>query len=180
MESLIRLPTIDTQDLSELQQLCLGYRRWMFPSNKYAPQRYEVHIRRFVRLPRNRSEQPKIDLISEKLGGKYIKHFQDIEKVEAIGDKLLPNFHQGILMYYPQGSIMKRHRDHWIYAKWAAQLNISGNAIFNLDETEYSLKEGACIKFDNTLPHSVKATTERWTICFFNLKTKYFNENHTS
>jgi hypothetical protein len=172
MELITRLGQIKNANLSELQQLCSEYRRWMFPSNGYASQRYEVHIRRFVRLPtKDRSVQ--IELISQKLGGKYIKHFRDIERIEALGDRLLPGFHQGILMYYPEGAKMKRHRDHPIYAKGAAQVNVSGRAILNIDGTDYSLSSGQCVKFDNTLPHSVEALTERWCICFFKLKSKH-------
>lgn len=44
MEPLTRLGNINSRNLLELQHLCLEYQRWMFPSNKYAPQRYEVHI----------------------------------------------------------------------------------------------------------------------------------------
>lgn len=175
METLTRLGQISNSNLVELQQQCLEYRRWMFPSNKYAPQRYEVHIRRFVKLPA-KGQQPKIDLVSEKLGGKYIKHFREIERIEALGDRLLPGFHQGILMYYPEGAKMKRHRDHPIYAKGAAQVNVSGEAILNIDGADYSLDSGQCVRFDNSLPHSVKALSERWCICFFYLKTKYLEE----
>ncbi len=173
MEVLTRLGKINSVNLVELKQLCLEYERKMFPSNNYAPQRREVHIRRFVRLPKTRNDMPKVDLISEKLGGKYIIQFRDIERVEALGDRLLPGFHQGIMMFYPSGANMKRHRDHWIYAKGAAQVNVSGNAVFTLNGLDYALTDGDCIGFDNTLPHSVRAESDRWAICFFKLKPKY-------
>lgn len=163
MEPLTRLGQINTENLADLKQLCLEYERKMFPSNNYAPQRREVHIRRFVRLPRSKSDMPKVELISEKLGGKYISQFREIERVEALGDRILPGFHQGIMMFYPSGASMKRHRDHWVYAKGAAQVNVSGYATFTLDGLDYPLSDGDCIRFDNTLPHSVRAKSDRWS-----------------
>lgn len=172
MESFSRLGQINSDNLKELQILVESYKRWMFPSNGYAPKRMEVHIRRFVRLP-SKGNLPRIDLIANKLGGRYIKHFDQIERVEALGDRLLPGFHQGILMHYPEGSKMKRHRDHPIYAKGAAQVNISGTAVLDVNGVKYEVSAGDCFRFDNSLPHSVKATSERMCICFFYLRNKY-------
>lgn len=180
MEDFTRLGQINQDNLKDLQELAESYRRWMFDSNGYAPQRKEVHIRRFVKLPSPKyNNQPRIELISDVMGGRYIKNFEDIERVETLGNRLLSGFHQGILMHYPEGSKMKRHRDHPIYAKGAAQVNIKGNAVLDVNGIKYEVKPGDCFRFNNSLPHSVKATSERMCICFFYLKEKYLSEAYS-
>lgn len=177
MKAFTKIGNINASNLAELFELCQEYQRCMFQSNGYAPKRKELHIRRFVRLPSS-GNPPKVELVADKLGGNYIKHFKDIERIEALGDRLLPGFHQGILMHYPEGASMKRHRDHWVYARGAAQVNISGEAILSVDGTQYPLTSGECIRFDNMLPHSVRALSERWCICFFYLKNKYLTSEN--
>jgi hypothetical protein len=166
-----------SSNLPELQEICQSYRNRMFDSNNYAPGRKEVHIRRFIRLPNRQHKTPlKIELTQNILGGTYLSKFDQINRIEALGDRLLPGFHQGILMFYPTGTFMKTHKDHPVYDRGAVQVNVKGIAKLQIGEESHILQSGDCIWFDNFTPHAVcPVEQDRWTICFFKLKKKHLS-----
>ncbi|MCG6137512.1 MAG: hypothetical protein MET45_23225 [Nostoc sp. LLA-1] len=100
------------------------------------------------------------------------------EVIEALGEKLLPDFHQALVLFYPAGTQIKVHRDSPAYTSGAAQINISGRARFSISECQdtrrmepYWLEEGDCIAFDNKQPHGIdRVMSDRWCVCFFRLK----------
>ncbi|YAF98934.1 MAG: hypothetical protein AB3A66_28455 (plasmid) [Nodularia sp. CChRGM 3473] len=98
--------------------------------------------------------------------------------IEALGEKLLPDFHQALVLFYPAGTQIKVHRDSPAYASGAAQINIMGRAKFSISGCQdtrqmesYWLEEGDCIAFDNKQPHGIeRVMSDRWCVCFFRLK----------
>ncbi|WP_414530268.1 hypothetical protein [Nodularia chucula] len=89
----------------------------MFPSvSQYADGRLELHLRRFVSLTGAKSgRKAKVKVIEP---GRYA----GAEVIEALGEKLLPDFHQALVLFYPA------------YASGAAQINISGRAKFSVSD----------------------------------------------
>lgn len=154
----------------------------MFPSvSNYAPGRMELHLRRFVQL---RGYQNGGKTLVRRLGEHYLSRFHDLDRVEKLGERLLPNFHQGLVLFYPAGSFIRPHRDSPAYRSGAASVNVSGIAKFLISETQdtgrmetYTLRPGDCIRFDNKQPHGVeKLEGDRWCICFFYLKPEFLEE----
>ncbi|HEY9829249.1 MAG TPA: hypothetical protein V6D26_01630 [Stenomitos sp.] len=173
-----RLGRIEGQALQELQDWCLSIKGLMKPSvSGYAQGRLEMPIRTVVGLGKN--PKPAVP-VSKKIAAVT-------DRIEVLGDRLLPGFHQGLLLWYPAGTQIKAHRDAPAYATFgkaqgkAASVNAIGNATFFISEsqdankvTRYPLAEGDCIQFDNKQPHGIETVTEdRWVICFFYLKDEY-------
>lgn len=107
--------------------------------------------------------------------------------VEEIGERLLPEFHQGLIFKYPKGTQIRAHRDAPAYKMvgkmqgLAATVNAIGQCDFFVSSTQdpnnvtrHSLKEGDCVSFDNKQPHGIdRVASERWCICFFHLKDEW-------
>jgi hypothetical protein len=150
----------------------------------YAKGRKDLHLGYSVKFVKKDGEEliDEVTKVPESLSKKY-----QSELIESIGERLLPGFHQGLVLYYPKGTLIKIHRDSRAYDKayqkgrGAASVNIIGNAKFLISHQqsttnleEFELGEGDCIRFDNNQPHAVaKVQEDRWCVCFFYLKEEY-------
>lgn len=163
------------REMTYLNEWLVHIEPFMFDSvSTYAKGRKELHLRNFVKLTsKDKNTTDIVKPIELSIASKYQSH-----KIEEIGERLLPGFHQGLVLYYPKGTLIKPHRDSPAYAKGAATINIVGNAKFlisdNQDATNMQatlLREGDCIWFDNKEPHAIaKVEEDRWCVCFFYLK----------
>ncbi|WP_414545724.1 hypothetical protein [Nostoc sp. CCY0012] len=170
-----RLGKLEEEELAQIQDWCKSIKNQMFPSvSQYADGRLELHLRRFVSLASAKSgKKAEVKLIEP---GRYA----GAEMIEALGEKLLPDFHQALVLFYPAGTQIKVHRDSPAYASGAAQINISGRARFSISGCQdtrrmesYWLEEGDCIAFDNKQPHCIdRVLSDRWCVCFFRLKAE--------
>lgn len=103
------------------------------------------------------------------------------DRIEKLGNNLLPGWSQALCLWYRTGSQMRLHRDHSIYDCGAVSLNVSGTVEFKLSESQGKLlpkvfrrTDGEWIHFDNKQPHGVEVLTqERLCICFFKIKPEY-------
>ena len=146
--------------------------------SSYAQDRRELHLRHFVKLAGKDAQ--KLDDEVVKIPDSVAKKYKS-ELIESIGEKLLPGFHEGLVLHYPKGTLIKPHRDSRAYSKGAATINIIGNATFlispNQDATNMEsipLGEGDQIQFDNKQPHAIaKVQEDRWCVCFFYLKEEF-------
>lgn len=171
-----RLRKLEGQELAQIQDWCKWIKNQMFPSvSKYADGRLELHLRRFVSLTSAKSgNKAEVKLIEP---GLYPGSFV----IEELGEKLLPNFHQALVLFYPAGTQIKVHRDSPAYVSGAAQINVMGRARFFISGCQnvrllesYWLEQGDCISFDNKQPHGIeRVQSARWCICFFKLKPEY-------
>lgn len=174
-ELITRLGKLEGEELAQIQNWCKSIKKQIFPSaSQYADGRLELHLRRFVSLASAKSgKKAEVKLIEP---GRY----RGAEVIEALGEKLLPDFHQALVLYYPAGTQIKVHRDSPAYASGAAQINISGRARFSVSGCQdtrrmepYWLEEGDCIAFDNKQPHGIERVAgDRWCVCFFKLKAE--------
>ncbi|MBE9053550.1 DUF488 family protein [Nostocales cyanobacterium LEGE 11386] len=172
-ELITRLSKLEGEELAQIQNWCKSIKNQMFPSiSQYADGRMELHLRRFVSLTGAKSgKKAEVKVVEP---GRYA----GAEVIEALGEKLLPDFHQALVLFYPAGTQIKVHRDSPAYASGAAQINISGRARFSVSGCQdtrrmesYWLEEGDCIAFDNKQPHGIdRVVCNRWCVCFFRLK----------
>jgi alkylated DNA repair dioxygenase AlkB len=171
-----RLAKLEGEELAQIQDWCKSIKNQMFPSvSQYADDRLELHLRRFVSLTGAKSgKKAEVKLIEP---GRYA----GADVIEALGEKLLPDFHQALVLFYPAGTQIKVHRDSPAYASGAAQINIMGRAKFSISGCQnvrqmesYWLEKGDCIAFDNKQPHGIdRVVGDRWCVCFFRLKAEY-------
>ncbi|MBE9052747.1 DUF488 family protein [Nostocales cyanobacterium LEGE 11386] len=174
-ELITRLAKLEGEELAQIQNWCKSIKNKMFPSiSQYADGRLELHLRHFVSLASAKSGRKatvrKVDSAM----------YPGADVIEALGEKLLPDFHQALVLYYPAGTQIKVHRDSPAYASGAAQINISGRARFSVSGCQdtqrmesYSLESGDCIAFDNKQPHGIdRVMSDRWCVCFFKLKAE--------
>ena len=146
--------------------------------SSYAQGRRELHLRHFVKLAGKDAQKLGDEVV--KIPDSVAKKYKS-ELIESIGEKLLPGFHEGLVLHYPKGTSIKPHRDSRAYSKGAASINIIGNATFfispNQDATNMEsipLGEGDQIRFDNKQPHAIaKVQEDRWCVCFFYLKEEF-------
>lgn len=175
--SLKRLPSVEGDKLEQLQDWCKSIAGKMIPSiSSYANGRKELHLRHFVKIAKKREDST----------CRPVDHslYPGYEIVEKIGERLLPGFHQALVLYYPSGTLIKTHRDSSAYISGAAQINVIGNAVFCLSGNQdsakmqsYPLIPGDCISFDNKQPHGIQEVIgDRWCICFFNLYESVLNQ----
>ncbi|MBD2364667.1 hypothetical protein H6G36_26435 [Anabaena minutissima FACHB-250] len=170
-----RLGKLEGDELAQIQNWCKSIKKQMFPSvSQYADGRLELHLRRFVSLTGAKSgKKAEVKLIEP---GRYA----GADVIEALGEKLLPDFHQALVLFYPAGTQIKVHRDSPAYASGAAQINILGRAKFSISGCQdtrrmesYWLEDGDCIAFDNKQPHGIdRVVGDRWCVCFFRLKAE--------
>lgn len=174
--TIVTLPKVSPREIVELNKWLSHIEPFMFDSvSAYAKGRKELHLRNFVKLTSSKDKTTAniIKPIEPSIASKYQSHL-----IEAIGERLLPAFHQALVLYYPKGTLIKPHRDSPAYAKGAATVNIVGNAKFLISENQDAtnmqatlLGEGDCIWFDNKEPHAIaKVEEDRWCVCFFYLK----------
>ncbi|MDF0554894.1 hypothetical protein [Kamptonema sp. UHCC 0994] len=178
--SITKLPRIEGAGLKEIQNWCRANKKIMAPSlSSYAKGRLEMPVRLRVGLGKKPTATPV---------GKIISNIT--KPVEEIGEKLLPGFHQGLILWYPKGTRISVHRDAPAYALikgksqgLAAQINVIGNCIFRISNCqsadnleEFQIGEGDCFQFDNKQPHGIDyVQQERCCICFFYLKPEVLN-----
>ncbi|WP_414756611.1 hypothetical protein [Anabaena sp. CCY 9910] len=172
-ELITRLAKLEGEELAQIQDWCKSIKNQMFPSvSQYADGRLEVHLRRFVSLASAKSgKKAEVKVVDSAM-------YPGAEAIETLGEKLLPDFHQALVLFYPAGTQIKVHRDSPAYASEAAQINISGRARFSISGCQdvrrmesYWLEEGDCIAFDNKQPHGIdRVMSDRWCVCFFRLK----------
>lgn len=157
------------QSLRDLKQFCQEHYSLLKPTiSTYATGRKELWIRRQCDLRKT----PTI------LEG--YRH----QRLEDFGERLLPNFHIGLLLFYPPQTQIKLHRDHTVFEKIGVGVNI-GKAKFLMAETpkkgekkiqpiSYFLNDGDCLKFNTKILHGIESVNkERWAIYFWHLKRQY-------
>jgi len=173
------LGKISPSKLSELKKWLKHIEPFMIKSvSTYAQGRKELHLRHFVKLASKDTKKLSDEVI--KIPDSFAKKYQS-DLIESIGEKLLPGFHEGLVLHYPKGTLIKPHRDSRAYAKGAASINIIGNATFFISENQdtsnmlpVQLGEGDQIQFDNKQPHAIaKVKEDRWCVCFFYLKEEF-------
>lgn len=162
-----KIGKIQGQNLRDLHYWCQNHRYLLNPTvSQYAKGRKELWIRRQCDLRKQAT-------ISE--------GFRD-ERLEALGDRVLPGFDIGVLLLYQPGVKINLHRDHTVFDSTAVSINL-GEATFLMAEmgkkgTElkpqyYPLTDGDVIKFNCKILHGIEAVnTERWCIVFWYLKGK--------
>lgn len=174
-ELITRLGKLEDEELAQIQNWCKSIKNQMFPSvSQYADGRLELHLRRFVSLTGAKSGR------KAEVKGIKPERYRGADVIEALGEKLLPDFHQALVLFYPAGTQIKVHRDSPAYASGAAQINIMGRAKFSISGCQdtrrmesYWLEEGNCITFDNKQPHGIERVVgDRWCVCFFRLKAE--------
>lgn len=160
-----RIGKIRGDSLVDLHQWCKDHNHLLKPTmSRYATGRKELWIRRYCDLRRN----PAIT-----------EGYRD-ERIEALGEHLLPGFHIGLVLLYPPGIEIKLHRDHSAFKPVAASVNL-GDAVFFMTQPSqpsisYSLSDGDAIRFDVKIPHGVEpVSNERWSIVFWHLKDEFVN-----
>ncbi|BAY41280.1 hypothetical protein NIES2111_56760 (plasmid) [Nostoc sp. NIES-2111] len=170
-----RLGKLEGEELAQIQDWCKSVKSKMFPSvSQYADSRMELHLRRFVSLAGAKSEKKTVVKTVDS------SMYPGAEMIETWGEKLLPDFHQALVLFYPAGTQIKVHRDSPAYASGAAQINIMGRARFSISGCQdtrrmefYWLEEGDCISFDNKQPHGIeRVVSDRFCVCFFRLKAE--------
>lgn len=175
-QQLRKLDKLSTDELTGLKAWLKYIEPYMFDSvSTYAKGRRELQIRNFVKLASSKDKNA-TDIVTP-IDPNLAKQYQS-DLIEKIGERLLPGFHQALVLYYPAGTLIKPHRDSPAYAKGAASVNVIGNATFLISDNQEIvnmqptlLGEGDCIWFDNKQPHAIaKVTKDRWCVCFFHLK----------
>lgn len=170
---------VTPEELTKLRYWLQEIDQYMVSSvSSYAKGRRELQLRHFVVLAKSSAKKTehKIVAIDEATSKKYNSGL-----IESIGERLLPGFHQALVLHYPKGTLIKVHRDSPAYDKGAATVNIIGQAkLFvsdNQDATDmkpFDLGEGDCINFDNKQPHAIaKVEEDRWCVCFFYIKKEF-------
>ena len=174
-----QLGKVSPTELSQLKDWLKFIEPIMIKSvSTYAQGRKELHLRHFVKLAGKDAKKLGDEVI--KIPDSVAKSYKS-ELIESIGERLLPGFHEGLVLHYPKGTLIKPHRDSRAYDKGAASVNIIGNATFFISENQdaanmqsYQLGEGDCIQFDNKQPHAIaKVEQDRWCVCFFYLKQEF-------
>lgn len=170
---------VTSEELTKLKCWLQEIDQYMVNSvSTYAKGRRELQLRHSVTLAKNsaKKEAHKVVAIDEATSNKYNSGL-----IESIGERLLPGFHQALVLHYPKGTSIKVHRDSPAYDKGAATVNIIGKAKLlisdNQDATDmkaFDLGEGDCINFDNKQPHAIaKVEEDRWCVCFFYIKDEF-------
>ena len=181
-----QLPKVSQVELSELKEWLKYIEPFMIKSvSTYAHGRKELHLRHCVKLAGKDAEKSENEVakVPDFLAKKYKS-----ELIESIGERLLPGFHEGLVLHYPKGTLINIHRDSRAYdknlakGKGAASINVIGNAKFLISDCQdvnnlnltVDLGEGDCIRFDNNQPHAIsKVQEDRWCVCFFYLKEEF-------
>lgn len=159
---------IQGHHLLALHQWCFEQRPLLQPTvSRYAKGRRELWIRRYC------------DLKSPATISSSYRN----DRIEQLGDRVLPNFNIGVLLLYSPGTNINLHRDHTVFEKTAVSVNL-GQAIFKIAQTprkgeklnpqHYHLQDGDIIRFNSKLLHGIEPVKiERWCLVFWHLKEEY-------
>ncbi|MDY7015525.1 MAG: hypothetical protein SVX43_18400 [Cyanobacteriota bacterium] len=161
------------ENLTSLHQWCEDHRSLLYPTvSPYARGRKELWIKRYCDLR-------KIPTIKD--------GYRD-ERIEALGERLLPGFDIGLLLLYQPGTKIGLHRDHTVFKPMAAAVNL-GQATFVMAEQPRkgekvrpiarTLNDGDCISFNTKILHGIEpVASERWSLIFWHLKPEYLGDTH--
>ncbi|WP_414570215.1 hypothetical protein [Nostoc sp. CCY 9925] len=95
------------------------------------------------------------------------------ERVNRLGDRILPGWNCALLCHYRPGGRMIRHCDHSVFEPLVALVNI-GRATFCIGNQEYQLTDGQVIKFDSGILHELlPVVSDRWSLSFRTIKPEY-------
>ncbi|MFP4009671.1 MAG: hypothetical protein ACLFV6_16970 [Spirulinaceae cyanobacterium] len=167
-----KISQINDSHLLALHQWCEERRPLLRPTvSRYAKNRRELWIRRYcdLRSPATISDGYRND------------------RIEQLGERVLPNFDIGLLLLYSPGTQINLHRDHTVFEKTAVSINL-GQATFKIAQTprkgeklnpqRYRLQDGDVIRFNSKLLHGIEPVQiERWCLVFWHLKQEYL-ETH--
>lgn len=93
-----------------------------------------------------------------------------------LGQKLFPNNHACLFLYYPIGSYIKNHRDHKVSEAKVVQLNLGSPVTFTIDGVDHSITEPSLIEFNSKQLHSVSPVIEdRFVISWRKIKSEHLN-----
>lgn len=161
---------IQGDNLAALKQWCNEHKSLLKPTvSTYATGRKELWIKRYCDLRR----KPTIT-----------EGYRD-ERLERLGERLLPGFHIGLVLLYSPGVRISLHRDHTVFKEIGVGINL-GEATFlmaempkkgeQLNPISYPLKDGDCLQFNTKILHGIEPVkNERWGIYFWHLKPQYLN-----
>ncbi|MEH2395121.1 MAG: hypothetical protein V7K21_26875 [Nostoc sp.] len=95
------------------------------------------------------------------------------ERVNRLGNRILPGWNCALLCHYRPGGGMTEHCDHSVFEPLVALVNI-GRATFRIDNQEYHLEDGQVIRFDSSILHELlPVVSERWSLSFRTIKPQY-------
>ena len=95
------------------------------------------------------------------------------ERVNRLGDRILPGWDCALLCHYRPGGGMIEHCDHSVFEPLVVLVNI-GHATFRIDNQEYHLEDGQVIKFYSNIPHELPpVVSERWSLSFRRIKPQF-------
>ena len=162
-----KIGRLQGKNLQELHNWCQNYRYLLKPTiSQYATGRKELWIRRYCDLRKQAT---------------ITEGFRD-DRLEALGDRVLPNFDIGLLLFYQPGVKINLHRDHTVFSSMAVSINLGEATFLMADMVEkgaklkpeyYYLTDGDVTKFNCKILHGIEAVNkERWCIVFWHLKAK--------
>lgn len=97
------------------------------------------------------------------------------KKIYQLGQRLYPNNHACLFLYYPPGAYIRPHRDHTASVATVVQINVGCSVTLTVEKEQYKVKDGEVIKFNSKLLHSVSpATNDRWVISWRKIKMSRF------
>jgi hypothetical protein len=177
--SIERLAKISPKELTELKDWIKYIHTFMTDTvSSYAVGRKDLHLRHNVKFIKSseKGRSDEVTKVSDSLSERY-----KWQLVESIGERLLPGFHQALVLYYPKGTSIRPHRDSRAYDTGAATINIVGNAKLLISPNQdpnnmesFNLEEGDQIRFNNKELHAISEVKEdRWCVCFFYIKDEF-------
>lgn len=101
----------------------------------------------------------------------------DDERVNALGDRLLPGWHSALLCKYLPGICIHPHRDHTCFERWAVMVNL-GDAIFieypDKERITTPLRDGDVVRINTKILHGIEPVpSERYSLTFRTLKPEF-------
>lgn len=179
IEHIERLAKISPKELTELKDWIKYIHPFMTDTvSSYAVGRKDLHLRHSVKFIKSteKGRSDEVTKVSDSLSERY-----KWQLVESIGERLLPGFHQALVLYYPKGTSIRPHRDSRAYDTGAATINIVGNAKLLISPNQdpnnmesFNLEEGDQIRFNNKQLHAISEVKEdRWCVCFFYIKDEF-------
>ncbi|NEQ50788.1 MAG: hypothetical protein F6K11_11735 [Leptolyngbya sp. SIO3F4] len=130
-------------------------------NSNYARGRLECYYGLAVDL----KKQPKID-----------PSHQD-PQVDALGDRLLANWHSALLCKYLPGVGINPHRDHTCFQPWAVMVNIGKANFFEYqgrDKVITPLQSGDIVRINTKILHGVDPVKDvRYSLTFRHIKAEF-------
>ena len=101
----------------------------------------------------------------------------DDERVNHLGDRLLPDWHSALLCKYLPGVCINPHRDHTCFERWAVMVNI-GEAVFieypEKERITTPLQDGDVVQINTKILHGIEPVmTERYSLTFRHIKPDF-------